>query len=338
MEKKAWIKIIAVEAAITVLLMVAAIFPWVNKRYSVQELQNLTAECVRSPGMFLGYGTYKYTIEYDTDSDNCFAFIETQYVNEQGKQLIGHMDMDAVTLLSDRNTISGEVFIRVPAGDYSVYTYRLADARLDVNSVTVQKTAGGIFKLGIISIFISAVIDLIILYSDRRKKGLIHEGSTEIFFVLFGTILFVSVPLYFGYLINGHDLQYHLLRIEGIKDGLLAGDFPIKIQSNWLKGNGYATAVFYGDLFLYIPAILRLCGFSIVQSYNIYVFLCNAATCVIAYFCFKGMSGRRKTAAVGAVLYTTSIYRLLDVYVRSSVGEYSAMTFLPMIAYGLWKI
>ena len=50
------------------------------------------------------------------------------------------------------------------------------------------------------------------------------------------------------------------------------------------------------------------------------------------------MSGRRRTAVVGAVLYTTSIYRLLDIYVRSSVGEYSAMTFLPMIAYGLWKI
>ena len=47
MEKKAWIKIIAVEAAITVLLMVATIFPWVNKRYSVQELQNMTSECDR---------------------------------------------------------------------------------------------------------------------------------------------------------------------------------------------------------------------------------------------------------------------------------------------------
>lgn len=38
MEKKAWIKIIAVEAAITVLLMVR-VFPWVNKRVSVQELR-----------------------------------------------------------------------------------------------------------------------------------------------------------------------------------------------------------------------------------------------------------------------------------------------------------
>lgn len=338
MDKKTWIRIIAVEAAITIMLMVASIFPRVDSKYNVEELQNLTNECVKSPGMFLGYGTYKYTIEYDTDSDKCFAFLEMQSVNEQSKQFTGHMDMDAVVLLSDRSYISAEVFIRMPAKDYAVYVYRLADAALTVKSISIEKTAGGIFKAGIIAVFISAAINLIILYTDKRKKGMIKDGSTEIFFILAGTVIFTSLPLFFGYLINGHDLQYHLLRIEGIKDGLIAGDFPIKIQSNWLKGNGYATAVFYGDLFLYIPAVLRLCGFSIVQSYNIYVFLCNAATCGIAYFCFKGMNVRRKNAVVGAVLYTTSIYRLLDIYVRSSVGEYSAMTFLPMIAYGLWKI
>lgn len=338
MDKKAWIKIIAVEAAITIALMVAAIFPWVDMKYSVQELQDITAECVKSPNIFLGYGTYRYVIEYDTDTDTSFAFLEMQSVNEQGKQLIGHMDMDAVFLLQDRNSVSGEAFIRLPAKDYAVYAYRLADAALTVKSVSIHKTLGGIFKLGIMAVLIAAAVDLIILYNDRRRRGRIKQGSTEVFFVLFATVMFTSIPLLFGYLINGHDLQYHLLRIEGIKDGLLAGDFPIKIQSNWLCGNGYATAVFYGDLLLYIPAVLRLCGFSVVHSYNIYVFLCNAATCTIAYFCFKGMSGRRRTAVVGAVLYTTSIYRLLDIYVRSSVGEYSAMTFLPMIAYGLWKI
>ena len=338
MDKKAWIKIIAVEAAITIALMVAAIFPWVDMKYSVQELQDITAECVKSPNIFLGYGTYRYVVEYDTDTDTSFAFLEMQSVNEQGKQLIGHMDMDAVFLLQDRNSVSGEAFIRLPAKDYAVYAYRLADAALTVKSVSIHKTPGGIFKLGIMAVLIAAAVDLIILYNGRRRRGRIKQGSTEVFFVLFATVMFTSIPLLFGYLINGHDLQYHLLRIEGIKDGLLAGDFPIKIQSNWLCGNGYATAVFYGDLLLYIPAVLRLCGFSVVHSYNIYVFLCNAATCTIAYFCFKGMSGRRRTAVVGAVLYTTSIYRLLDIYVRSSVGEYSAMTFLPMIAYGLWKI
>ena len=82
MDKKTWIKIIAVEAAITIALMVAAIFPWVDMKYSVQELQDVTAECVKSPNIFLGYGTYRYVIEYDTDTDTSFAFLEMQSVNE----------------------------------------------------------------------------------------------------------------------------------------------------------------------------------------------------------------------------------------------------------------
>ena len=65
MDKKTWIKIIAIEAAITIVLMVAAIFPWVDTKYSAQDLQDITAECVKSPNGFLGYGTYRYTIEYD---------------------------------------------------------------------------------------------------------------------------------------------------------------------------------------------------------------------------------------------------------------------------------
>ena len=32
------------------------------------------------------------------------------------------------------------------------------------------------------------------------------------------------------------------------------------------------------------------------------------------------------------------MYRIIDIYIRSSVGEYSAITFLPLIACGLWKI
>ena len=192
MDKKAWIKIIAVEAAITIVLMVMAIFPWVDSTYSVDKLQNLTGECVKSPNIFLGYGAYKYTIEYDTDSDGSFAFMEMQSVNEQGKQLIGHMEMDAVTFLADRNAVSGELFVKVPAKDYAVYTYRLANANLTIKSIHIKKSLGGIFRLGMIVVLTSAIIDGIILFTDRRKRGVIQEGSTEVFFVLSGTILFVS--------------------------------------------------------------------------------------------------------------------------------------------------
>ena len=61
-------------------------------------------------------------------------------------------------------------------------------------------------------------------------------------------------------------------------------------------------------------------------------------TCVVSYFCFKGMFRSNKAAIVGSALYTLSVYRLINIYVRSSVGEYTAMIFLPLIAYGLYRI
>lgn len=338
MDKKSWIRVIAVEAAIMVALMLLAAFPRVNNKYNAEELIRLSEESFKTPAMKLGYGSYKYTIEYETNSENCFAFLDRQSISEEGKQLIGRMEMDAVKFLPDRQSISTEAFIFMGAKDYSVYTFRFSDSELTIKSISVVKTMGGVFRIGIMTALVSAIVDLIMLFADRKKRGLVKEGSVEVFFILAATVLFTSVPLFFNYLINGHDLQFHLIRIEGIKNGILSGDFPIKIQSNWLNGNGYAVGVFYGDLFLYIPALLRLCGFGVRQSYNIYVFLCNIATCAIAYYSFKGMTGKRKPAVVGSVLYTTSLYRLLDMYVRSSVGEYSAMTFLPLLAYGLWKV
>ena len=139
-------------------------------------------------------------------------------------------------------------------------------------------------------------------------------------------------------MIKGHDVLFHLARIESIKDAMLAGEFPIKIYSDWLCGNGYASGVYYGDALLYIPAVLRMMGFNLMQSYNIFIFLCNLSTCVISYFCFKGISKSKVTAVIGAALYTTSIYRLIDIYIRSAVGEYAAMVFIPLTAYGLYKI
>lgn len=155
-----------------------------------------------------------------------------------------------------------------------------------------------------------------------------------------GLILLVlasSIPLMVGYLIGGHDFTFHLMRIEGIKAGLQSGAFPVKIQPNWLNGHGYAVSVFYGDLLLYVPAILRIFGISIQSAYNFYVLMINTATVFVAYYCFARIS-TPKAGLIAAALYSLNIYRLTCIYTRSAVGEYSAMVFLPLILYGLWKV
>ena len=50
------------------------------------------------------------------------------------------------------------------------------------------------------------------------------------------------------------------------------------------------------------------------------------------------MTHNKYIGLCGSILYTLNPYRLSDVYIRSSVGEYTAIIFLPLILYGLWKI
>lgn len=68
---------------------------------------------------------------------------------------------------------------------------------------------------------------------------------------LLGATVIASAGLFMEYNVIGHDLDFHLLRIEGLKDGLLSGVFPVRIQPNWVNGWGYPVSIMYGDLTLF---------------------------------------------------------------------------------------
>ena len=65
----------------------------------------------------------------------------------------------------------------------------------------------------------------------------------------------------------------------------------------------------------------RIFGASIQASYQFYVLLVNAATVLLSYYCFKGMSNAN-TGLACYVIYTLNIYRLVCVNTRAAVGEY----------------
>lgn len=185
------------------------------------------------------------------------------------------------------------------------------------------------------------LVDLVACFALFRKQihhfSVLNGESGKIGKALAVLVFLSSIPLLTGYLLNGHDLSFHLMRIEGVKAGLQAGAFPVRIQPNWLNGHGYAVSIFYGDLLLYIPAFLRIFGVPILTSYNLYILLINTATVFLAYYCFSKMS-TPKAGLLASALYTLNIYRLTCIYTRAAVGEYSAMVFLPLILYGLWKV
>lgn len=134
------------------------------------------------------------------------------------------------------------------------------------------------------------------------------------------------------------DLAFHLSRIEGLKEGLLAGKFPVMMESVWLSGKGYPVAIFYGDMTLYFPAILRIIRVPVIASYKIYILVINLLTSFAAYKAFKAIFKNGLGAALGAMIYITAAYRMVDIYVRNAAGEYTAFLFFPIIAYGIYRI
>ena len=185
--------------------------------------------------------------------------------------------------------------------------------------------------------FILFIIDVIVvIFCSPKWKSKSKEAKKLYFFVTVMTII-SSIPLFVDSLPIGHDLGFHLLRIKSIADGISARNLPVKIQWSWMNSAGYATGVCYGDIFLYIPAFIYLVGFPLRTAYKVYVILINLVTVLVSFYCSRKVSNDDRIAMFTSCIYSLSIYRFVDLYTRAAVGEYTAITFLPLILLGLYS-
>ena len=155
---------------------------------------------------------------------------------------------------------------------------------------------------------------------------------------LIGLIFIASLPAFRNGIYQGHDLDFHLGRIQAIAEELQNGQFPVRYESSAWYGHGYVSTTFYGNIFLYIPALMYMAGLPVWAVYNIYVIIVNTATALVGFYSFKGLYNSRKWALIATVLYTLSSYRLSNLYVRTALGEYTAMIFVPLVTYGIYRI
>lgn len=163
--------------------------------------------------------------------------------------------------------------------------------------------------------------------------------ETKINTVIFFIVMFIACsPLFTKNCINGHDIAYHLLRIESLKEGILIGHPFLKVNVLFLGGAGYASSMFYPDFLLYFPALLRVFGVSINTSYHLFVAFCFVICYASTFYCTKQITKSSYAGTIAAVVLTLCQYHVDDVYIRSAVGEYTAFIFIPFVIYGIYDI
>ncbi len=156
--------------------------------------------------------------------------------------------------------------------------------------------------------------------------------------IFLGLAILISIPYINTKEIFAHDISYHLNRIVSIKEELELGNFPVLIHSNLKDGFGYASPLFYPEIFLYFPAVLCMLGVNCFAAYKIFIFLVNLATIIITYYSANVIFKNKKISWITTLLYMVAFYRVSDIYIRGAIGEVLALTFLPLILSGLYEI
>lgn len=175
---------------------------------------------------------------------------------------------------------------------------------------------------------------------SAEAENIINGRHGQMFAILLciAAGLIASIPIMRTSVMNGGDIAFHLSRIEGISGGLSAGQFPVRVNTAFSDGLGYNVSMMYPELFLYIPAVLRLCGVSLLGAYQFYIIILNIATAVIMYITATKLTHSHFTGLLASVMYTMSIYRLTNIYRRAAIGEATAMVFLPCVLLGLYEV
>lgn len=288
---------------------------------------------VSSPKVDMEAGTYTVTIRYSAQDDG-----QTYSVSADNADYRIITGMENRKLRCEVEEETFQIWLDRQAKGYTVQVNYNGSGYLLIRSISITQT-DAYFGMRLTAGLVLGSLALLWFAGRYRRGSQQWNRENRILYVGIAVTAFIaSIPLLSSYLINGHDLSFHLLRIEGISEGLRAGQIPVRIQPGWFDGYGYASSIFYGELFLYFPAILRLIGFPLQTAYKIFVIAVNFVTCACAVYGFHYICRNRYAALTGGILYTLTPYRLGNIYIRGAVGEYTAMIFLPFLAAGLYGL
>lgn len=277
-------------------------------------------------------GVYRVRLEYSTDANmQNMCTVSDASAGHKGLLTNGEMLYSGLTQTDFDMWLLQDTSSLIVHAQYN-------QGELVVRGLTICQTNMLHRIILFIYLCLALLTDGIYLYKKYDDVYGAALSQKNVLLGLLAITLLSSIPLMTDYIISSGDIGYHLLRIEGLKDGILSGQLPVRIAPDWQQGNGYADAIFYGQTLLLPAALLRMIGFTVNTSYRIYMVLINAATAWLSYYCFHKIFKDRYVGLLCSLLHTMSIYRLYKTYMCGALGETFGSLFLPLLIYGFYRV
>ncbi|EHN59801.1 hypothetical protein [Oenococcus kitaharae] len=158
--------------------------------------------------------------------------------------------------------------------------------------------------------------------------------------ILVAVAVSVLLPYLFARQIyNQDDFLFHKNRLLMFYQAVATHfDFHPMVFDTMARGYGYAADLFYPSLWTLPFVIFYYFGFGFIASYYGLLLVYVIATAVISYYCGLSFFKKRQQALFAAVLYTTSSYYAIDLFVRGALGEAMVYSFVPLFFLGFYRL
>lgn len=237
-------------------------------------------------------------------------------------------------------SLTREVYVAKDGGDLDLKINYSGNGNFILHSISFHEL-GRLYRLLallLLFLFINAFCIIYVLKLPGYTETPKWKTFRIIVAVLSGIILFTSLPLFMDSIPEGDDLEFHLSRICCIAEEFTHKQFPVRIYHSFNGGQGYPCSIFYGDIFLYIPALLLCLGIPVFKAYQIYLLMINVLTAILSYVSNKRIFNSTRAGLIGAAIYSCAPYRIINMYFRAAIGESAAQTFIPLLICGAYLL
>lgn len=294
-----------------------------NKTYSLAGGDTYGVLC-GGPGLTLPAGRYKLVVTVVSDGDNVLRIVTGNGAQAEPAELTLPAQSWDNALWFELKEDARDLELQI---DFQQGTY------LQIHGVdlVLPERTDGTWMLTLLLLLGCALALL-------HLRGTLKKEDAGRLLLIGAAVLAASVPALRDFLYGGHDTLFHQMRLYNVADALGSGQFPVRMGGYGYNGYGSAVSIFYPDVFLLLPALMLRTGASVQGAMRVYILLVNAVSAAAMYACGRRIFSSRTAGTCASILYTLASYRLMDIYVRDALGEYTAMAMLPLFVLGLWEV
>lgn len=157
--------------------------------------------------------------------------------------------------------------------------------------------------------------------------------SVKIFIVYAFVSLLYLFPAFKNMEIFGfYDTAFHINRALSLES-----IFSSPINFETFRSYGMQVNNFYPWLTLY-PLFLLIKFTNLAIGYNLFLYIVTLITLFICHYVMYEITKKHVTSSFFAIIYTTSSFRSVEIFLRGAMGELLAMSILSLILLGFIKL